>query len=60
MAKVVSEEIIDGYLCRIEKGQKLAYKKKWYEFWKKDTYCMYIKVIPIKPVSTRLKILLEC
>ena len=60
MAKVVSEEILDGYLCRVEKSQKIAYKKKWYEFWKKDSYYLCIKVVPIRPVSTRLKILLEC
>ena len=59
MAKIITTIEKDGILYECEIVEKIN-TKKWYEFYKIDTYTISVKYKFIRAVNPRLKISLEC
>lgn len=59
MAKKIELIEKDGILYECEATRRLI-SKKWYQFFKKNKYEIVLKLKLIRPISPRLKILMEC
>lgn len=61
MKKIISVDLeeIDGVLYEITILEQKK-NKKWWQFYKKDTFCISMRIKYIRPIRPSLKILREC